>query len=644
MLKSIHNTARAVIALLVLLTLVCGGAGIWAAREQSKSLDTQRAASRLLFNHMNADMMHDAIRSDIFNILLATRGISPDSIDQVRADLAGHVTELKADIARDMAFTQSPEIHEAAAGLEQPLADYTGAAQEIAQLAVDKPDAVAGKLGNFSKQFRALEQTMANASATIENYAGKVDTDGQALSGSAIWTVALSLALALAALAASAIALLQKLVRPMLSLSEATAHLADGTGGDVPLIGRSDELGELARSVDKFRIAGRERAQADAAAASDHKQVCDLLADALRAMAKGDLSDQTELKLPPSFSAIGEELNGVITSLRQKIFSIVETVGDLNNGSHEIATAAEDMARRTEANAGNLEQAAGALAQIDSRLKSTTQASLTTVERADRAISTLSTGRETADGAVAAMGRVSESAKGIDSVIEGLDKIAFQTRVLAMNAAVEAGRAGDAGRGFAVVADLVSALAMRAEEEAGRAREQLTVTQAEIGTAVDAVHNVDEAFAAIAGDVEQVHALLSTMSQDNIAQSDAVTQIATSVGSMELATQQTAAMVEETSASARQLSTDVETLVNRASAFRFSATPQSAKPHKPATSAPAPGQPQRPATNAGSAVKLDRRTPAASAAPAPAANGQFDAPRPQPLHDNAGLDDQWSVF
>ncbi|WP_430983530.1 methyl-accepting chemotaxis protein, partial [Escherichia coli] len=122
------------------------------------------------------------------------------------------------------------------------------------------------------------------------------------------------------------------------------------------------------------------------------------------------------------------------------------------------------------------------------------------VARADGAIATVSGGREIADEAVQAMGRVSESAKGIDSVIEGLDKIAFQTRVLAMNAAVEAGRAGDAGRGFAVVADLVSALAMRAEEEAKRARDQLTVTQSEILSAVGAVQKVDGALVNIAGD------------------------------------------------------------------------------------------------------------------------------------------------
>lgn len=189
--------------------------------------------------------------------------------------------------------------------------------------------------------------------------------------------------------------------------------------------------------------------------------------------------------------------------------------------------------------------------------------------RADEAISTVSGGRGVADEAVQAMGRVRESAKGIDEVIEGVDKIAFQTRVLAMNAAVEAGRAGDAGRGFAVVADLVSALAMRAEEEAKRARDQLTLTQTDIVTAVEAVQKVDGALAGISEGVGEVHQLLGSMASDNQAQAAAISQISAAVSSMDQATQQNAAMVEETSAAARNLNTESEALAGKAGHFRI---------------------------------------------------------------------------
>ncbi len=294
--------------------------------------------------------------------------------------------------------------------------------------------------------------------------------------------------------------------------------------------------------------------------------------------------------------------------LRTLLQTVAESALAIRTGSGEIAQASEDLARRTESNAASLEETSAAIAQMDERLKATAGSATRTVERADQATATVSGGRAVADEAVQAMGRVSESAKGIDNVIEGLDKIAFRTRVLAMNAAVEAGRAGEAGRGFAVVADLVSALAMRAEEESKRARDQLTVTQTDIVTAVDAVKKVDGALANISGDVGEVNELLGAIASDNQAQASAISEISAAISSMDQATQQNAAMVEETSAAARNLLVEVNQLSEQAN--QFNGGGGDAAGGRPRTPAPAPA----PTTRAFASAAPAKPLPAAAVA------------------------------
>ncbi|MCG6119635.1 MAG: methyl-accepting chemotaxis protein [Blastomonas sp.] len=291
------------------------------------------------------------------------------------------------------------------------------------------------------------------------------------------------------------------------------------------------------------------------------------LAQSLTALAAGKLTDQITDDFPPDYALLKRDYNDAVSSLRATVVTVSDSAANIRIGSTEIAHASENLARRTESNAASLEQTSAALVQIEGRLKKTADAAQNTVARAEHAIVTVDNGRSTARTAMHAMGDVSGSAKGIDDVIAGLDKIAFQTRVLAMNAAVEAGRAGDAGRGFAVVADLVSALAMRAEEEAKRARDQLGITQSQIVTAVEAVSKLDTAFAAIAGEVAAVNTLLTGMASDNQGQSSAVTEITAAVSAMDVATQQNAAMVEQTSAAARNLAVEVGNLADAAAQF-----------------------------------------------------------------------------
>jgi len=288
----------------------------------------------------------------------------------------------------------------------------------------------------------------------------------------------------------------------------------------------------------------------------------------LRRLADGDLTAEITEHYPPAYAELKANFNETLGSLRKLIGTVGEGSTAIRDEVAEIAEASETLARRTEANAANLEQTSAAITQIDARLKNSSVAAAGTVERADAALAVVSRGRSVTESTVEAMGRVSSSAEGIDSVIEGLDKIAFQTRVLAMNAAVEAGRAGDAGRGFAVVADLVSALAMRAEEEAKRAREQLTVTRDEIVTAAAMVGQVDAALTGISESVSEVHGLVAGMAEDNRVQATAVNEISAAIGTMDAATQQAAAMFEEMSASTRNLRNETQLLSDQATRFR----------------------------------------------------------------------------
>jgi methyl-accepting chemotaxis protein len=326
-----------------------------------------------------------------------------------------------------------------------------------------------------------------------------------------------------------------------------------------------DCVGRMTKAMLNFRDA----AIAQQRLAQEQDEAVQRLGSQLERLSQGDLTAEIGEGFPTGYALLRTNYNAALASLRGLIGSVTESASTIHTGSGEIAQASEDLARRTEANAASLQQTAAAVTQMDQRLKATAAAANRTVGRADGAIATVSGGRAIADEAVQAMTRVADSAKGIDSVIEGLDKIAFQTRVLAMNAAVEAGRAGEAGRGFAVVADLVSALAMRAEEEAGRARDQLTATQTDIVAAVEMVQKVDGALADISGDVGEVHSLLGEIATDNQAQSTAITQISVAIGTMDQATQQNAAMVEQTSAAARNLSGEVAALGEQAAKFEI---------------------------------------------------------------------------
>ncbi|CAN7738482.1 methyl-accepting chemotaxis protein [Acidovorax sp. LjRoot66] len=496
---------------ILLITALLAATGMWriaSLQGASERVATQEIEQQTLVENWAADIRLNWVRTEAF-----LKAIDRDYMEKLTADTQATAKGIETKVQRVEGLVQGDSNRAQLATIAAASKAYSDKLAEIRELhrggEPNVPTLVDKELRPLADRYLKSLDDLRTAMAT-QLAASQSDTGAQAKASQVLLGVGTLIAVALGALLAFTVT--RSIVRPVQQGKQAAESIADGDLTHPITTTHNDETGQL-----------------------------------LQALAT------MQSRLATIVGNVRHSAEGVATA------------------SAEIASGNNDLSARTEQQASALEETAASMEELGSTVRQNADNARQANQLAMSASTVAIQGGQVVAEVVDTMKGINESSKKIADIISVIDSIAFQTNILALNAAVEAARAGEQGRGFAVVASEVRNLAQRSAEAAKEIKGLIgtSVERVERGSAL--VDRAGATMSEVVASIRRVTDIMGEISAASSEQSSGVGQVGEAITQMDQATQQNAALVEQSAAAADSLKTQAGQLVEAVAVFRLGA-------------------------------------------------------------------------
>jgi methyl-accepting chemotaxis protein len=317
----------------------------------------------------------------------------------------------------------------------------------------------------------------------------------------------------------------------------------------------------------------------------------------LETIASGNLRHDLEVSGHDEIGKLQQSMSTMQQRLREMIKHINDTTIQLSTAADEVSTVTSQTSANVQQQQSETEQITTAMTQMSATVREVTLNIESTSNSASDVNTQVKTGQEMVSNALCGVNKLGEqietnatviselerNSENINSVLEVIKSIAEQTNLLALNAAIEAARAGEQGRGFAVVADEVRTLASRTQDSTSEINQMIESLQTNSANAVQAMEisrkqattvvgqaqSAEEALQAISTSVARIDQMSSQIATAAEQQSSVTDEMTRNIDHINNLAIQNAAGSEQTSAAGEELSRMASSLQQMVAAFRI---------------------------------------------------------------------------